>query len=71
LMLVIDRNGVIRYSGGYSRRKQGELEDETILRHVRGGADIETLPIYGCAVSAELARLIDPLRLGSIVQAGK
>ncbi|WP_224246134.1 hypothetical protein [Hyalangium gracile] len=63
LMLVLGDEGRLEYSGGYSRRRQGTLEDVAILRAVESGGRPGALPLYGCALSRELQREVDPLGL--------
>jgi hypothetical protein len=54
-MIVADPDGIIRYSGGYTDRKQGPvIEDLRILKAVRNHEDVSSLPLFGCAVSARL-----------------
>jgi hypothetical protein len=62
LLVVLDPDGAVAYSGGYTRRKQGPaIEDLAIVASLRAHAQPATLPIYGCATANELARGIDPL----------
>lgn len=64
LLLVTDSNGNVVYSGGYTARKQGyEIRDYEIISSLLRGESVETLPIYGCAVSKRLRRTVDPLGL--------
>jgi hypothetical protein len=63
LMLVLGVGGRLEYSGGYSRRKQGALEDVPILRTIAAGGHSQALPLFGCAVSRDLQRELDPLEL--------
>jgi hypothetical protein len=54
-MILADPAGNIRYSGGYTDRKQGPvIEDLRILNAVRNREDVPNLPLFGCAVSARL-----------------
>jgi len=64
VLVVTDPAGEVRYVGGYTERKQGyALRDVEIVRALRAGrAEIE-LPLFGCAVSEQLARVLDPLGL--------
>ena len=53
-MIVIDPAGRVRYSGGYTDRKQGPaIEDRRIMHDARVGA-VTSLPVFGCAVSDRL-----------------
>ena len=64
LLLVVDPEGKIRYSGGYTARKQGpEPRDLQIIDSVRGGAQDPPLPVYGCATSRQLQKTLNPLEL--------
>ena len=64
LLVVIRSDGTILYSGGYTHRQRGpNIQDESILRSIVGGDDVEGLPVFGCAVSNELKQLVDPFRL--------
>ena len=64
LLLVADSVGRILYSGGYTDRKQGyEVKDQRVIEGLVAGEQVESLPVYGCAVSSELQALVDPLRL--------
>ncbi len=62
LLLVVDPAGQIRYSGGYTARKQGlDYQDLAILSRLQGGAEAKTIPAYGCGVSKELQSYLDPI----------
>jgi hypothetical protein len=62
LLIVADSSGRIRYSGGYTDRKQGpRIEDLSIMGALLGGRDAAELPLYGCATSEALARRLDPI----------
>lgn len=64
LLVVMDDQQIVRYSGGYTALKQGpEIKDREIISRLRAGKEVAELPLYGCAVSAELKKLIDPLGL--------
>ena len=54
-MILADPAGHIRYSGGYTDRKQGPvIEDLRILRAVHNDESVSNLPLFGCAVSSRL-----------------
>jgi hypothetical protein len=54
-MILADPAGNIRYSGGYTDRKQGPvIRDIRILNAVRNSENVSSLPLFGCAVSARL-----------------
>ena len=62
LFIVADPQGSVRYSGGYTDRKQGlEQRDLEIVKNVRAGNAAESIPVYGCAVSKELQKNLNPL----------
>ena len=64
LMIVDDAQGIIRYAGGYTSRKQGlDYQDQTIVRQLLSGAEVDPLPLYGCAVSQRLKQMVDPFGL--------
>ncbi|TWU04076.1 hypothetical protein [Neorhodopirellula pilleata] len=64
LLVVSDGSGTIRYSGGYTSRKQGlDIQDQTIIQKTIADQDVEGLPLYGCAVSKSLRAIVDPLNL--------
>lgn len=64
LLIATDDAGTIRYSGGYTSRKQGLAhQDVGILQSLLAGQSCPELPVYGCAVSQRLKDLIDPLNL--------
>ena len=64
LLIVTDLEGAIRYSGGYTSRKQGlDVQDEKMIRSLVQGDSIEELPVYGCAVSKDLQSIVDPFNL--------
>jgi len=70
LLLVLDESGRVRYSGGYSNRKQGrDLEDLQIIGELQAGRATASLPVFGCAVSRDLQRALNPLiRLADALQ---
>ncbi len=62
LLVVMDTNQSVRYSGGYTSRKQGpKMMDREIIAQLVAGQSAMELPLYGCAVSTQLQRAIDPL----------
>jgi len=64
LLLVLGPDGVVRYSGGYTERKQGlDVRDRQIIVGLIENRPAPELPVFGCAVSKELQRLLDPLAL--------
>jgi hypothetical protein len=64
LFVVLGPDGAVRYTGGYTPRKQGlDIQDLTILSGLVANEKTLELPVFGCAVSRELQRLLDPLSL--------
>lgn len=64
LLVVVDGEGTIRYSGGYTSRKQGlDIQDVSLIRRTVAGEQFEELPLYGCAVSKSLKSIVDPFGL--------
>jgi hypothetical protein len=62
LLAVLSDAGQIRYLGGYTDRKQGPLiRDREIMDGVRDRKQTPELPLFGCAVSQSLRKIIDPL----------
>ena len=64
LLAVLDPHRAVRYLGGYTERKQGpQIQDLEVVHRLRADAEISVLPAFGCGVSAQLQRLLDPLKL--------
>jgi hypothetical protein len=64
LLVVADPSSKIRYSGGYTARKQSlDIQDREIIERILSGESLSDLPLFGCAVSSKLKFLVDPLRL--------
>jgi hypothetical protein len=62
LLLVVDPKSEVRYSGGYTTRKQGPMvADLRIMEEAQEGP-LAALPVFGCAVSERLNRLLPGLR---------
>lgn len=62
LLLLLDADDVVRYAGGYSERKQGiALRDVQIIEELAAKRRPAELPLFGCAVSKELQRVLDPM----------
>lgn len=67
VFVVADPAGALRYVGGYTARKQGlESEDAAILAHAMRGDPVRALPLFGCAVSRQLSKLLDPFGLRTV-----
>jgi hypothetical protein len=61
LLLVVGQDGAIRYSGGYTERKQGlVLRDRSIIDAIARGETPEPLPLYGCAVAEDIRNKRNP-----------
>ena len=64
LFIVASNGGQLRYVGGYTTHLQGpDIRDVAILQDVRAQRERSDLPIFCCAVSRSLQRLIDPFAL--------
>jgi len=62
LLVVASPSGELRYRGGYTARPSStEVHDVEIIRDARSASPPESLPLFGCAVSRELQRALDPL----------
>lgn len=63
-LVVMDPQGTPKYAGGYTSRKQGlDAQHDDIIAQLIAGEDVESLPLYGCAVSKRLKTIVDPLGL--------
>lgn len=62
LLLLIAPGGTMTYMGGYGPSKN-QIQDEEIFRHVSTGDAQKSFPVIGCAISADLKRRLDPLRM--------
>lgn len=64
LMIIVDSAVRVRYLGGYTSVKRGpDIRDLDLIGEVERGESPAGLPVFGCAVSRELQRAIDPLGL--------
>jgi len=64
VLVVMGPDGELAYVGGYNRHKQSAAyEDVAIIDELRTGRSVSTLPVFGCATSARLANMVDPLHL--------
>jgi len=62
LFVAADPRGEPAFVGGYTERKQGlEIRDREILAALMRGDTTEDVPLYGCGVSEELQRTLDPM----------
>ncbi|MEL6715068.1 MAG: hypothetical protein AAFP86_14905 [Planctomycetota bacterium] len=62
---VVDAaSGRVDYLGGYTSRKQGlDARDLEIIAACAEGAPPAALPVLGCGATADLERMLDPLRI--------
>lgn len=64
LLIISQPNDTIAYLGGYTERKQGlPIRDVELIERVKRGASLLELPLFGCATSRALQRLLDPFAL--------
>jgi hypothetical protein len=63
MMVVANPRGEVSYMGGYSSTRWGPPEDLAIVRALTRGTEVQALPLFGCAVSLELQKKLDPLGL--------
>ncbi len=62
VMFAFTREGKLAYAGGYFDRPAAVVAlDERIVAEVQQGTPTDPLPVYGCAVSPELQKSVDPL----------
>jgi hypothetical protein len=62
VLIVFDSAGRLRYAGGYySHPAAISPLDERIYAQVAAGANVEPLPVFGCAVSSRLQKSLNPL----------
>ncbi len=61
VLLVFDALSKLRYAGGYYDHPAAITPlDERIHRQLAAGANVQPLPVFGCAVSARLQKSLDP-----------
>jgi len=61
LLVLMTPGGELVYVGGYNRHKQSPAyEDRQILADARALRSPTALPVFGCATSQRLARVVDP-----------
>jgi hypothetical protein len=64
LFVVVDPEGSPRFVGGYTDRKRGPVyHDLDVIDALLAGATTPDLPLFGCAVSRQLQRSVDPMAL--------
>lgn len=61
VLLIFDSAGILRYAGGYYDHPATITPlDERIHTLFTANAKVETLPVFGCAVSPRLQKSLDP-----------
>jgi hypothetical protein len=64
MLLVLDPDDTLRWSGGYTDAKRGpSIQDVAIIRGALAGAPLPEKPVFGCATAAALRARLDPLGL--------
>ena len=64
LLLILAPDGSLAYAGGHTDRKRGfAIQSDALLERLRAGEEVEPLPVFGCGVSRDLQRQLDPLGL--------
>lgn len=64
VLVVTTPAGEVAYVGGYNTHKQSlAYQDAAIVAELRARDQVSSLPVFGCATSARLANLVDPLGL--------
>jgi len=62
MLLIFSPENGLAYGGGYFERPSVfHSMDQALLRRIKEGEAVDALPLYGCAVSPRLQKLIDPL----------
>jgi hypothetical protein len=62
VLFAFTADGRLAYAGGYFDRPAAVVAlDQRIVSDVEHGIDAQPLPVYGCAVSPELQKTVDPL----------
>ena len=55
LLVAVSPDGMVRYAGGYTDRKQGPVfHDVEVLAAARASIEVPGLPLFGCATSERL-----------------
>jgi hypothetical protein len=64
LLVLFTPDGRMAYSGGYTDKKQGLMaHDEELMEAVAARSAVSSLPVFGCAVGAQLSAQLNPLNL--------
>ncbi|UYL09930.1 hypothetical protein B9G69_004990 [Bdellovibrio sp. SKB1291214] len=65
-LLITTPQGDTVYAGGYSEKSVqdgGPIRDLEILQGLQGKGTVQNFPIFGCAVSRKLQKIVDPFSL--------
>ena len=63
VLLVFDAGSKLRYAGGYYDHPATITPlDEKIHEQLAVGANVQPLPVFGCAISGRLQKSLDPFR---------
>jgi hypothetical protein len=64
LLALVGADGALDYAGGYTDSKQGPvIRDLELIETARTGRIENVLPLFGCAVSRSLEKVLDPFGL--------
>jgi hypothetical protein len=64
LLALVGTDGALDYAGGYTDSKQGPvIRDLELIETARTGRIENVLPLFGCAVSRKLEKVLDPFGL--------
>lgn len=63
VMLVNNRWGKLKYTGGYKKWDDSEYRDLEILNRLNLDEDVAAYPVFGCALSSSLKNSIDPFKI--------
>ncbi|MCI5065534.1 hypothetical protein MRY87_07410 [bacterium] len=64
MFVVVNGAGEQLYTGGYSERllrHSGQVKDRQIIAGLAKGDSFSALPVFGCAVSKKLKKMVDPI----------
>jgi hypothetical protein len=65
-LLITTPKGDTVYAGGYSEKSVQDgspIRDLEILRSLQGSGNVANFPIFGCAVSRKLQKIVDPFSM--------
>lgn len=60
LLLVVRPDRSVGYAGGYRSTESGPVDDARLIAEALERKSTEAYPLFGCAVSAALRRIVDP-----------